>query len=150
MMPSSELKRFRYFGGMPESVLDGIAAISTLRGFRVGDRLLEEAAPAKEMMIVKSGQLDIVYRLGDGREVTAESVGRGDVIGWSALLEPYLLTASVVGAKDGEVIVIAGEPLRQMCEVDAWLGYQLMIEIARGLRDRLGGLRVQLAAAAHL
>lgn len=150
MMPSSELKRFRYFGGMPESVLDGIAAISTLRAFRVGDRLLEEAAPAKEMMIVKSGQLDIVYRLGDGREVTAESVGRGDVIGWSALLEPYQLTASVVGAKDGEVIAIAGAPLRQMCEVDAWLGYQLMIEIARGLRDRLGGLRVQLAAAAHL
>jgi len=147
MMPSQELKRYRYFAGLPDSVLDGIAAISILRQFKAGDRLLEEGAPAKQLLIVKSGQVDIIYRLGDGREVTAESAVGGDVIAWSALLEPYKLTASGVGTKDGELISIEGEHLRQMCDLDAWLGFQLMTEVARGLRDRLTGLRVQLAAA---
>ena len=98
-------------------------------------------------MTVTSGEVDIVYRLGDGREVTAESAIAGEVLGWSALLEPYKLTASVVGRKDGELVAIEGKKLRELCEVDTWLGYQLMIEIARVLRDRLSGLRVQLAAA---
>ena len=146
MIQTHELKRFRYFAGLPDSELDAIAAISVLRRFKAGERLLEEGARAKELMIVKSGEVDLLYRLGDGREVTAESAVAGDVIAWSAMLEPYQLTASGVGTKDGELIAIEGENLRKICEADAWLGYQLMTEIARGLRDRLTGLRVQLAA----
>lgn len=146
MMQSQELRRYRYFAGLPDSVLDGIAAISSMRPFKAGERLLEEGAHAKELMIVKSGQVDIIYRLGDSREVTAESAVAGDVIGWSALLEPYVLTASVVATQAGELVAVEGVHLRQICDTDAWLGYQLMTEIARGLRDRLTGLRVQLAA----
>ncbi len=146
MIQTHELKRFRYFAGLPESELDAIAAISSLRRFKAGERLLEEGARAKELMIVKSGEVDLMYRLGDGREVTAESAVAGDVIAWSAMLEPYQLTASGIGTKDGELIAIEGERLRQICDADCSLGYQLMTEIARGLRDRLTGLRVQVAA----
>ena len=102
---------------------------------------------ASHLLIVKSGQVDIVYRMGDGREVTAESAVPDEVIGWSSLLEPYTLTASVVGREAGELIAIDGAKLRELCEMDTWLGYNLMIEIARVLRDRLTGVRVQLAAA---
>lgn len=147
MIQTHELKRFRYFAGLPESVLDEIAAISALRRFKAGERLLEEGARAKELLIVKSGEVDLVYQLGDGREVTAESAVGGDVIAWSALLEPYQLTASGVGTKDGELIAIDGERLRKLCDDDTVLGYQLLTEIARGLRDRLTGLRVQVAAS---
>ncbi|HEX8990682.1 MAG TPA: cyclic nucleotide-binding domain-containing protein [Anaerolineales bacterium] len=146
MIQTHELKRFRYFAGLPESMLDEIASISTLRRFKAAERLIEEGARAKELIIMKSGEVDLVYRLGDGREVTAESAVAGDVISWSALLEPYQLTASGVGTKDGELIAIEGERLRKLCDDDTVLGYQLMTEIARGLRDRLTGLRVQVAA----
>ena len=147
MIGSAELKRYRYFAGLPQSALDQIAWISSIRRFTVGERLLDEGARASHLMIVKSGQVDIVYHIGDGREVTAESAVTGDVIGWSALLEPFLLTASGVGSKEGELIAMDGAKLRELCEADTWLGYQLMTEIARGLRDRLTGLRVQLAAS---
>ena len=146
MMQSKELRRYRYFAGFPHSLLEQIAWISSIRPFKAGDRLIEEGAVASHLIIVKSGQVDIIYRLGDGREVTAESAVSGDVIAWSALLEPFQLTASGVGSKDGELIAIEATRLREMCEQDSWLGYQLMTEIARALRDRLTGIRVQLAA----
>ena len=146
MMRSEELRRYRYFAGLPLSVLDQIASISSLRRFETGERLLEEGAQASYLMIVKSGQVDVVYRLGDGREVTAESALGGDVIAWSAMLEPFTLTASGIGRKEGELIALDGAKLRELCAADTWLGYQLMTEIARGLRDRLTGLRVELAA----
>ena len=146
MMRSEELKRYRYFAGLPQSALDQIAWVSSLRRFEAGERLLEEGAQASHLVIVKSGQVDIIYRIGDGREVTAESAVGGDIIAWSALLEPFILTASGVGSKEGELIAMDGAKLRELCAADTWLGYQLMTEIARGLRDRLTGLRVQLAA----
>jgi len=127
--------------------MEELSWISSLRPFKAGERLLEEGARATHLLIVKSGQVEIVYRLGDGREVTAESAIAGEVLAWSSLLEPYKLTASLVGSKDGELIAIEGRKLRELCEADTWLGYQLMTEIARVLRDRLTGLRVQLAAA---
>jgi len=145
-MESHELLRYRYFASLPSSALAQIAWISSLRTFKAGERLLEEGARASHLCIVKSGQVDIIYRIGNGREVTAESAIAGEVLAWSALLEPYKLTASVVGSKDGELIAIEGGKLRELCEADTWLGYQLMTEIARALRDRLTGLRVQLAA----
>jgi CRP-like cAMP-binding protein len=127
-------------------VLDQIASISSLRSFEPGERLLEEGAQASHLIIVKSGQVDLVYRLGDGREVTAESALAGDVIAWSAMLEPFTLTASGVASKEGELIALDGAKLRELCAADTGLGHQLMTEIARGLRDRLTGLRVELAA----
>ena len=146
-MRYQELQRYRYFAGLPESAMQELAWISSLRPFKAGERLLEEGARATHLLIVKSGQVDIVYRLGDGREVTAESAIAGEVLAWSALLEPYKLTASLVATKDGELVALEGTKLRELCEADTWLGYQLMTEIARVLRDRLTGLRVQLAAA---
>ncbi len=147
MLRYQELQRYRYFAGLPQSALEELGWISSLRPFKAGERLLEEGAQATQLLILKSGQVDIIYRLGDGRDVTAETVAAGEAVGWSALLEPYRLTASVVGSKDGELIAMDGRKLRELCEMDTWLGYQLLIEIAKGLRDRLNGLRVQLAAA---
>jgi CRP-like cAMP-binding protein len=145
-MDSRELLRYPYFAGLPQSALAQLSWISSIRPFKAGERLIEEGAPATHLLVVKSGEVDVVYKMGDGREVTAESVLAGDVIGWSALLEPFSLTATLVGRKDGELIALEGKKLRELCEMDTWLGYQLMIEIAKGLRDRLKGLRVQLAA----
>ena len=147
MIWPEEFRRYRYFAGVPAPMLDALAALSSMREFKAGERLLEEGGVASHLIIVKSGQVDIIYRLGDSREVIAESAISGDVIAWSAVLAPYQLTASAVGSKDGEFIAIEGKGLRELCDADTSLGYHLMTEIARGLRDRLTGLRVQIAAS---
>jgi CRP/FNR family transcriptional regulator, cyclic AMP receptor protein len=146
MISVQEFRRYRYFAGIADEKLNVLANAGLLRRFKAGERLLEEGDIAKYLMIVKSGQVDVIYLLGDNRQVVAESAIEGDVIAWSAVLAPYQLTASAVGSKDGELIQIEGARLREMCEADTSLGYQLMTEIAKGLRDRLTGLRVQIAA----
>jgi CRP/FNR family cyclic AMP-dependent transcriptional regulator len=146
MISPQEFRRYRYFASVSGEMLHAIATCSSLRQFKAGERLFEEGALASHLMVVKSGQVDLIYRLGDNREVVAESAISGDVIAWSAVLAPYKLTASAVGSKDGELIEIEGKQLREICDADLSLGYQLMTEIAKGLRDRLTGLRVQIAA----
>jgi CRP/FNR family transcriptional regulator, cyclic AMP receptor protein len=147
MISPHEFRRYRYFTDVPDEMLIALANSSSLRLFKTGERLLEEGDVARYLMIVKSGQVDIIYQLGDNRQVFAESAISGDMIGWSAVLDPYQLTASAVGSKDGELIQIEGIRIREMCDTNVSLGYQLMTEIAKGLRDRLTGLRVQIAAS---
>lgn len=146
MISPEEFRRFRYFAGISPEMLHTLATFSSLRRFTISERLFEEGALASHLMILKSGQVDLVYRLGDSREVVAESAISGDVIAWSAVLPPHKLTASAIGSKPGELIEIEGQGLREVCDADVSLGYQLMTEIAKGLRDRLTGVRVQIAA----
>ena len=148
MISPQEFQRFRFFAGAPYSLLNKLANFSATRQFRAGERLLVEGGFATHLLIVKTGQVDIVYLMGDDHEVAAETAVSGDVIAWSAVLEPYHLTASAIATHDGELIEIDGHKLLELCETDSLLGYQLMKEIAKGLRDRLTGLRVQMAAAA--
>jgi CRP-like cAMP-binding protein len=147
MVLPEEFRRYRYFAGAPGLVLNALAEASSLQQFQAGERLFDEGDIARHLMIVRSGQVDIVYHLGDDREVAAETAISGDVIAWSALLPPNRFTASAVGTQEGEVIKLEGSKLRELCDANTSLGYQLMLEIAKGLRDRLTGLRVQLAAA---
>jgi CRP/FNR family cyclic AMP-dependent transcriptional regulator len=126
-------------------VLRAISEASTLQTFKAGEKLFEEGDQATSLMIVKSGEVEISYRLRDFRKAVAEFAVKGDVVCWSAILAPYRLTATAVGSKDGELLVIDGTTLIGLCEQDAVLGYHLMTAIAKGLRERLTGLRMDMA-----
>jgi len=146
MISPDEIRNYKYFATAPMDVLKALADASMLKTFKTGERLLEEGDQARNLMIIKSGEVEIIYQLGDDRQVVAEYAIKGDVISWSAVLAPYKLTASAVGSKDGELLSVDGTALIGLCEKDAALGYRLMTEIAKGLRERLTGLRVQIAA----
>ena len=146
MISPDEIRHYKYFADAPREVLKALADASTLRTFKAGERLLEEGDLARHLMIIRSGEVEIIYQLGDSRQVVAEYAIKGDVISWSAVLAPYKLTASAIATKDGELLAVEGSELRDLCERDCKLGCRLMTEIAKGLRERLTGLRVQIAA----
>lgn len=69
----------------------------------------------------------------------------GDLIVWSALVQPYTTTASGVARHHVELIAIEAARLRKLCEKDTKLGFSIMSEVARVMSHRLMGARVQLA-----
>lgn len=146
MISPEDLRHYTHFGGLPEECLKEISMISGLRPFAAGERIFEEGDKARALYLVRDGEVDILYRLGDNREVVADTVIKGEALSWSALLEPYQLTASGVGRKAGTLIEIDAEKLRAICASDAESGFQILKEIAKTLRSRLAGLRVQIAA----
>lgn len=146
MIALEELRRYSNFAGASEGLLKQVAMLSRERAFKAGERLFEEGNTATDFMLLKAGEIHIVYRLGDGREVIADTLVAGDPLAWSALLEPHRLTASGVANKDGSLIETDGEGLRRLCEENTAFGFLLMKEVARTLRSRLSAMRVQAAA----
>ena len=146
MISLETLKHYRHFAGVTNQHLKDIAMISHEKNFQKGDRLFREGNTATHLMFLKSGEINIVYVLGDGREVVADTLVSGDTLAWSAVLTPHRLTASGIGNKDGSLILIEAEGLRKLCEENPDFGYSLMREIAGTLRSRLSAMRVQTAA----
>ncbi len=117
------------------------------RRFRAGEVLFEEGQQASHLVFLESGQVDMVFALGAGQKVVVDTLVAGDIMCWSALLEPYTLTGSGVAKTDGVMIAVKAEGLRQLCKENPEHAQMMMTEVAKTLRDRLDATRVQLAAA---
>jgi CRP-like cAMP-binding protein len=160
MISPETLRRYTHFAGLSEDCLKEVALISEERPFNSGDRIFEESSglrasariyekgeEATHLLILVSGEVDIVYSLADGEEVVVGTLVGGDLMAISALIPPYQLTASGIAKKDGRLIAIAASELRALCESDPVLGYRLMAATAVAIKQRLTDTRVQLAGA---
>ena len=147
MISIEVLRQFPEFANLDDEELRSIAAISEQVTFAKGQEILREGNLADRKCLLLSGEVNVVYRLGDDRLVVADTLVRGDFFGWSALLEPHRLTATCVGNKPGEYLSIQADGLRRLCQEDAVVGRQVLQEVAKTLRDRLSALRVQIAAS---
>jgi CRP/FNR family transcriptional regulator, cyclic AMP receptor protein len=140
------LRRWPYFAGISDESLKAVAMIAEEKAVAAGKHLFGEGDPADAMNIIVKGEVNIEYVLGDGQHRTVDTLVDGDILGWSALVEPYKYTAVGTTTKPTQMITIHAKKLRDLCEADPQMGYQLTTQIAKLLAHRLEGARVQLAA----
>ena len=147
-MISTELLRYYpYFAGVANDTLKEVAEISEEKKVPAGQTLFKEGETARELLILTEGQVDVFLELGSGKRVKVDAIVPGDILSWSALIEPYRLRATATVKEDSKLISIDAGKLRDLCDGDHHLGYQLMRQIANALSHRLGGAVTQIAAA---
>jgi CRP-like cAMP-binding protein len=131
---------------LSDQILKRIAVLAEDKTIPAGERLFNEGDPAKYLYVIAKGEVNIQYLLGDGQLRTVDTLVDGDLLVWSALIEPYTTTAIGTATRETQLVGIAADKLRQLCEEDPLLGYRLTTEVAKLLAHRLEGARVQLAA----
>ncbi|OGO18884.1 MAG: hypothetical protein A2Z14_11040 [Chloroflexi bacterium RBG_16_48_8] len=146
MISTEVLRRYPNFAGLSVDRLNKIATISRIRNFVEGQELFREGNTATHLMFLISGEIHVVYQLGDGSQVVVDMLVAGDPLAWSALLEPHRLTAGGIARKAGSLIEIEAEGLRHMCKENTDFGYIMMKEVAKTLRNRLSAMRIQATA----
>ncbi|MDF1501149.1 MAG: cyclic nucleotide-binding domain-containing protein [Anaerolineales bacterium] len=146
MISPERLRRFPHFAEAPDEILKFIAMNSRDERCRRGDTIFIEGNPAKALLFLEEGEVDIIYRLGDERRIVVDTIVPGETFSWSAALPPHILSATAVASKDCVLFGCDRASLERICEENPVLGMRLMTEIARVLRRRLISARVQLAA----
>jgi len=147
MISPERLRRFAYCAGASDELLKQVAMLASERPFDAGEHLFEEGTSARKLLMLESGSVDIVHTLGSGKAVVVDTLVGGDLMAWSALLEPHMLTATGVGRTAGRLVEINGQALLGLCKENPEYGLTMMTEVAKTLRARLEATRVQLAAA---
>jgi CRP-like cAMP-binding protein len=138
------LSSHAFLQGLSEPYRLRLAAGVKLFQFGAGTFLAREGEPAKAFYLIQDGQVSIGTRLGERGTVPTQTVGPGDVVGWSWLLPPYLwqFDARAIDAVQGLVFDAAW--LRDQCERDHELGYHLVRQILAVVSSRLAACRIRL------
>ena len=71
-----------------------------------GRVLFREGDKADYLYIITDGEVDIQYTLGSGEQRTVDIAVAGELIMWSALVEPYRSTAVGTTRKDTKLVAI--------------------------------------------
>lgn len=147
MISPELLRRYPYFAEVSEEDLKQVAMISEEVSAPAGNVLFTEDDMTDYLYIITAGEIDLQYRLGSGDMRTVDTVVPGDLVVWSALVEPYRCTATGTVRKDARLIAIDAPKLRALCEASRDLGYRMLASVTKLLANRLEGARVQLATA---
>ena len=114
------------------------------RRFETNEMILREGDPADRFYLLRTGQVTLESH--DARRGTTriQTIGAGDVLGWSWLFPPYLWHFDARALEPTEAIFFYATPLREECESDHELGYELTKRMAELMLKRLQGTRRRL------
>jgi len=145
MVSPDMLRRYDCFAGISEATIAALSRIGEVQSWDAGERLFMGGVRPRFLYLVIEGMVDIQVEAGGSERVVVDSVGPGDLLLWSAVVEPHVTTASGVARTPVLVIGLRAGELRQLLEREHTLGFRLMQSVSRSLSERLGGAFVQLA-----
>jgi CRP-like cAMP-binding protein len=144
MVSPELLRRFTFFGGFSDEELKQLAMAGREQAVSAGEVLFSEGSHAGNLYFLVEGEVEILNRGHGGIEgVALTSLPAGEILGWSAVIEPYIFTATARATRPSRVIVFAGAELEKLI-IDDHLCSVLMKKIAQAIGQRLRDTRIQL------
>jgi CRP-like cAMP-binding protein len=94
--------------------------------------------------MIRQGKVAIEILAPELGPITVQTVGEGDVLGWSWLIPPYRWRFGARAVELTRAITLDGKCLRQKSEEDHDLGYELLKRFSGIIVERLEATRLQL------
>ena len=137
------LSQSALFAEVRGEVVEELLSQGQTVSFEAGHRLFQRGQEAEQLMILQQGAVELLFPveiLGVTREVTMEKKQVGDVVAWSALVEPYHFTLSARCATRCTLTSFNRDALLAFFETDPQAGYLFMRNLAGVLGRRLQGM----------
>jgi CRP/FNR family transcriptional regulator, cyclic AMP receptor protein len=121
-----------------------IAGCARLAVFEPGDYLLREGEPAGVFYVIRKGAVALETYVPRRGAVTLQTLHDHDLLGWSWLIPPYRVAFDARALEQTRAIAFDASCLRDKCDRDPALGYDLLKLFAGVVVARLQNTRVQL------
>ncbi|MFO1500174.1 MAG: Crp/Fnr family transcriptional regulator [Verrucomicrobiota bacterium] len=105
--------------------------------FDPGQVLFHQGEIANRFYLIERGRVSVETHLPEGSPITVQTVGPGDVLGWSWLFPPYYWHFDACALEPTDAIFFYGTRLRETCDQDREFGYQMMRRVATVVMQRL-------------
>lgn len=137
------LQHHPFFQDLNPEYIHLIAGCGVNQVFQPGEILANEGSDADRFFIVREGTVAIQLHSPSKGGITAQTVGKGEVIGWSWLFPPYKWAFDIKALETTKIISLNGRCLREKCEADHHLGFALMKKFSYIMTRRLEAARMQ-------
>ena len=130
------------FGGLRTEQIALIAENAQLVHFEPEKRIFEQDTPAEHFYIIREGTVTVEIPAIDGEPLTIQTLTDGAMLGWSWLIPPYRWSFDARAVTPTTVVAVDGATLREACDNDPALGYELMKRFAVLMAERLNAARL--------
>jgi CRP/FNR family cyclic AMP-dependent transcriptional regulator len=138
-----------FLKGLSKAHLELLANESMLAEFKTDELIFKESSPANRFYILLSGEVALESpcpKCDDERDpVLIETIGAASVLGWSWFFPPYYAHFNARAVSPVKAIFFYGTRLREQCENDHDLGYELIKRVAAIFIERLQATRLKLS-----
>lgn len=130
--------------GLPSEHIQLILGCAKNVVFEPGKYLFKENEDANSFYIIRSGKVALEIYSPEVGSIIIQTLGEGDMIGWSWMIPPYQWRFDARAVELTRVIELDGTCLRNKCESDPKLGYEIMKRLANVFEQRINAMRIQL------
>jgi CRP/FNR family cyclic AMP-dependent transcriptional regulator len=132
-----------FFIGMSEHHIRLLADCAMRSHFKAGQVIFREGESANRFYVIEHGKVALESST-LGEPVRIEEIGDGDLLGWSWLFPPYAWHFGARALEDTTAIFFYGTVLRDYCEKDNSLGFELFKRMSVVMLRRLQAARQKL------
>lgn len=141
---AEQLAGLDFFRGVSTDHMREIARYSKRRHFPAGEVLFQQGDVANCFYVVNSGRVLIEFS-SSGEAVPVQEIRRGEPVGFSWFFKPENLHFTARAIEPVEAVFFYGTLLKEDCEIDHQLGYELMRRTSEVMLKRLEALAAVLS-----
>jgi CRP/FNR family transcriptional regulator, cyclic AMP receptor protein len=130
-----------FLAGMNRVQLTLLADCAISVRFRAGEIILREGERANRVYLIETGKVVLESSNRKGQPVVVDTIGAGDLLGWSWMFPPYIWQFTARAVTPTYAIFFAGPILREYCEHDHSLGFELLKRITAVMTRRMQNAR---------
>ena len=141
---TESLHKHPFLSDMDEELLKTLTSCASNLVLPEGTRLFREGEDAKTFYLIRSGRVALEVQAGERGQIRIQTVGPGEVLGWSWLISPYRWHFDAYAVEQVHAFAIDATCLRTKCETDHHFGYEMLRRFSEVLERRLEATRLQL------
>ncbi len=138
------LKKCDVFKALNDEELREIEKMCKVEEFEAGAIVYKQGNKEENLYVIEHGAVAIILEVGPLAQRQVQSVTDYELFGWSAMLEPYICTATVKALGKTKVLSLNGQELSALCTAKPSIGYKISKGIARVVASRLRQAYTQL------
>ncbi len=151
MTAQQVLRECEVFSALTNAELEKVASSVLEKEYEAGTTIFQGGDRAEELLVLQEGKVAVQMTLLKtqmqmSRRITVDVVTRNGVVGWSAIVEPYMYTLTAVCLQKVKALSISGNKLRWLLQDDPKIGYGVMKGLIKVVASRLDDTRQLLVS----
>lgn len=142
------LRKCELFKKLDDKQLRVIERMCTPEVFEPGAIIAKQDTKEEKLYIIEEGLVAILLEVGPLAQRQVQAASNFEAVGWSAMLEPHIATATVKAVEKTRVLAFDGITLHDMCFTHPEIGCRVSRGLARVVASRLRNAYAQLLGVA--
>ncbi len=132
-----------FFRGLSPEYLQIIVGCASNAVFKDDIYIFQEGEDADNFYLIREGKIALETHAPAQGAITVQTLGKGEVLGWSWLVPPYKWCFNARAIETTRMIALDAKCLRDKCEAEPRLGFELLKQFASVIVSRLQAARMQ-------